>query len=692
MYKAFALFGFASVLFLSQGCGGKKEVAAVPPHLSQPSGAPSAANTGTGESTGYNPNPPTGKLGPPDDGGDGYEQQQSQGQPGGAPMPAEMGYGGPSGQQGYGGPQSGSGQGYGGPQSGNGQGYGGPQGYSSGGGDQSFGLNDGQGGYQPNGNFQGAPGRNQNRPKPKPLTLKEQSIVSFQAGNPKRAYALMQAHALQVADEEAVESLNEYRWASHRKRPQLGVTVAVGVTLKNTSNSSDLSPIGVEPRNGSGGGMEYGMSPNGMGGANANASKTKSFAETTGAFGASLASAFKESHSKGSWAPAFKEISLSNGRPTGFGGSNGGFGGGFGEGSEASFSGGPQTAGFQENNGNQNSGYPSGYGQQQQSGNGGYGGDAYSNMGGAPAGYPDGRGNPGGDYPTMATGYGPGAPPTEASGPNESSPGPGLKGKGGTMSSPLKFLQGKGGFGAVGAGIDEGSGGGYGGPAGFGGQFGGPGGQDGFGGPNGQSPAFGANSKLPPGSTPIAPCLVYIGVDESAKLIKKAAQDGYDALIIFDVKVGLNRVLGKVTNDTFVSVVQPNLVPKEVKRIYSSKVLNNLQAAKSKAKGDSDGVDEVVERIIKGTEEALALQAIPAVLTPEIIMNKRVPALVKDTESSVIERLSEVNLYYSKGLIDDSQKAEAFAQIDGALGRVIATGSPSEKLAALEKLLDREFK
>lgn len=675
MYKAFALFGVTSLLFVAPGCGGKKEVASVPPHLAQASGGPSTTKSGEGDSSaGYNPNPPSaGKLGPPDDSaGGGYNPPQGQG-PGGGPMAMEMDSGGgSSGSGGYGGPQSGSSKGYGGPETGSDSpGYGGPQGYN---GPQSSGGPQGNPNGQPSGP-QGQGARNQNRAvAPKPLTLKEQSVLAFQLGNPKRAYTLMQAHALHIPDDEAIEVLKEYRWAAHRKRPQLGVNVAVGVSLKNTSNGSDLSPIGSESRNGMGGGsMEYGMSPSGgMAGA-ANAAKSKTFAETTGALGSTLASSFKESHSKGNWSPAFKDYSLGAPRGGSFGGSNasfagGGFGGngpggssGFeGSGSEPNYGAGP-SAGFQEgegnpNGGNPNGGYPSGYGQQ--------------------------AGNSGGGFGPGAPG---GGPPSDASGPSANNPGAGLKGKGGSMASPLKFLQGKGGFGGM---LEEGGSGygGYGGPAGMAG----PGGQ-GFGGP-GTAAVGGANSKLPAGSTPIAPCLIYIGVDEMPKLVKKAAQEGYDALIVFDVKVGLNRMIGKVTNDTYISVVQPNLVPKEVKKICSTSILNNIQAAKNTAKGDSDGVEEVIKKVMKGTEEALALQSIPTILTTEMIMNKRIPALVKDTESSVIERLSEVNLYFSKGLIDDSQKADAFEQIDGASGKVIATGSPSEKLAAIEKLLEREFK
>lgn len=123
-----------------------------------------------------------------------------------------------------------------------------------------------------------------------------------------------------------------------------------------------------------------------------------------------------------------------------------------------------------------------------------------------------------------------------------------------------------------------------------------------------------------------------------------------------------------------------------------SKSMNNLQSLRSKSKGEPDGLEDTVQKIIRETEEGLALQALPAALTPEVIATKRIPSLAKDTESSVLDRLSEVNLYYYKGFIDEKQKADAFEQIAGSAGRVIAMGSSSERLAAIEKILEREFK
>jgi len=513
-----------------------------------------------------------------------------------------------------------------------------------------------------NPNGPGGPGTNRQAPrrqKPKPPpTLKDQAISVFQAGNAKRAYTLLQAYALQLQDEEATEVFKDYRWASHRKRPQFGVNIAVGVTVKNPLKMTDFAPIGSDSTNpaqgglGEGGGMSFGGT-SGMSGDGQGAIETtsKSLSERTGALSKLLIAAFKERHEKGVWAPAFKEYSLGQTRRNEFGSGQNGFGNdnfgggssGFtesGEGNPAGSFGGGMADGFSPNDSSSGMGSPIGS-------NGGMGTPPSL---GSPMGSPSSVGGPTG--PPPGTPMGP--PPMDR----------------------LKF-QGKPGLGFAG-GMGSGTGDGF-----------NEGGQPTFG---GNQQGFGSSAKLPQGTTAIAPCMVFIGVDDPTKLMKKAVQDGYDALIIFEVTIGFNRAIQKVTNDTMVRVVQPNIVPKDVKKIVVSKSLNNIQVARSKDKGEPDGVDDLIEKTVRATEEALSLQPLPAALTNEIIATKRVPALIKETETSVIDRLSEVNLYYQRGLLDESQRASAYEQIAGQSGKVIANGSPAERRAEVEKLVDIELK
>ncbi len=624
MVKAFALFGCVVAICLSQGCGGKKAdiASASPADASSPTmpsresgssevpGMGGSSNSSNGELTSMSGGPPPGREGNAPPGSSGYEGYSPDGPSGNGAMPT---------------PGSG--------------GFG------------EFG-NAPPPGYDPN----GMPGRqNQNRPRPKPLpppTLKEQAVKAFQAGNAKRAYTYLQAHALQLPDDEAAEILKDYRWASHRKRPQLGVNIAVGVTVKNPYKVADLSPIGTKNTNQGGGGSDLGFGSTdgsgGMGGAGgtSDSSKSKALIDSTGVLSSLLSQVFKERHEKGVWAPAFKEYWLVTARENGFGAMAGG---GFEDGS----------GGF----GNSDGGFGNG------DGGFGTGGESF---------------NDGGAGTRSVSG--------EGSGPRMGPP-PGVISSQGEGSQPMGKRPG-------GISTDGGSPSGGGGvPPGFSGsrfhfpQGGMPGMFGGGRGPGGgMSPAVGNNAMLPAGSSPIAPCLTFIGVDESTKLMKKAVQDGYDALMIFEVTIGANLARQEYFNDTLVRVVEPNIVSKDVRKVHLSKTLNNIQVAIKKAKGEPDGVDDFIEKVVKSTEGAFGLQPIPAGLTAEIIANKRIPVLIKETDTSVVDRLSEVNFYYSKGFLDETQKADAFEKIAGQTGRVIATGSPTEKLAEVGKLLEREFK
>lgn len=548
-------------------------------------------------------------------------------------------------------------------------------------------------------------------------TLKDQAVFAFQSGNPKQAYAMLEAYALQASDEEAMAVLKDYRWATHHKRPQLGLNFAVGVTIKNPQNAEEIAPIGVVPANNSGGGFPGGQP--GMGGAKSGGRSgapatvlvVNSLEDAAGTFGTQFIEAMKTKHDEGVWSMAFREYGL--GAPGGFGGPFAGGGmppgmpqPGFGGGAPG-FSG--NGAADQPNSVGSN-GPPNGY----NGGNGGMRPNSTSSNG-PPQGY---NGGSGGMRPNSTSSNGPPAGYNGGSGgmrPNSTSsngPPAGYNGGSGGMrpnstssnGPPAGYNGGNGGMkpdsGASGGGSSAGA---TKAPLQFpqqGGFFDPDGPQGGAPGPGGRGPgsrnAAGPSGAMPPsfgaGASALAPCMTFIGSDDTTKLVKKAIAEGYDALIIFEVDLQVNRLLKTVINDTRIRVLLPAENAKDTKAVLTSKRLNNVQARKSAAKGESDGVDEAVELIVKKIEETFGLHEIPAALSPEIVSNKRIPALVADKSVPVLDRLSEVNLYYANGLIDENQKAAAFEKIAGQQGATIATGTPEEKLAAVEKLLQREFK
>ena len=88
--------------------------------------------------------------------------------------------------------------------------------------------------------------------------------------------------------------------------------------------------------------------------------------------------------------------------------------------------------------------------------------------------------------------------------------------------------------------------------------------------------------------------------------------------------------------------------------------------------------------------EAYALEDLPN-LPAESVKKKRLPALAADTSRTVLDRLAEVQLYFSKGIIDETLKVDAFGAIAGPDGQVLATGTDDEKRPILDKIIKRDY-
>ena len=58
---------------------------------------------------------------------------------------------------------------------------------------------------------------------------------------------------------------------------------------------------------------------------------------------------------------------------------------------------------------------------------------------------------------------------------------------------------------------------------------------------------------------------------------------------------------------------------------------------------------------------------------------------------AVLDRLAEVQLYFSKGIIDETLKVDAFGAIAGPDGQVLATGTDDEKRPILDKIIKRDY-
>ena len=670
MLRPWLLMASVVCCFLESGCGKKETpIAANAPAPATAPGSSGGSSSGSmefdsagGDSSG-GAVPPGGSLSSEEgsSAGGGYSGRPDMGYPGGSSNPGGSGYPGGSDGAEYG--------------------AGGQPGFP--------GFNPGG---QMGGGNSGPPRRNLPPPKPKKLTAKERATIAFEAGNMTRAYSLYHAFAISGDEAQASEIADEMRWAA--RRPQIGLKVAVGLAMKNPANvpTGSLKPIGTDLQsilgslaggggaggapggegmgmpggglNGMPGGELNGMEPNAAG--SLKGVRAKALADAAGLLAEKVVDTFRDELSSGAYTVAFKEYPMS-GRPG------------------ASFLKGYAPTGTPGMG--DGMGYPGGGGM-------GYpGGDGMGNFG---------NGGEGGMRPSgMSFFMSPQLSEAGVSGGGETMPMPGM----GAPSAPGPGFAGPG-RGTPGAmpGMDPSGSSGY--PGGIPGQdpsadgysgFPGQGGQgfegqQGFGGMQGQNqlpppPNISKEIRPPEGVTPLAACLHYIGADEQGKLIKKAYEEGYDALLLFEVEIAQNRQTRVVNNSARVKAIIPAETQKEAKIIFSSSELVNVTVAKAKAKNQNDGVEDAANRVIKKLVEAIALKDIPATLTPEAVVSNRIPKLLKEEGLSKLEQLGEINFYYSRGFIDESQRDDFFSKIGGKFAGQLMTGSDEEKEAAIDELL-----
>ena len=581
------------------------------------------------------------------------------------------------------------------------------------------------------------------------LTLEDRAVIAFQAGNSPRSYALYQAHSLHVPSDEAQEMIDKYRWDKKRIVPRLGYNFAVGLIVKKTPQVTDLKPIGTAlkdltsagggrggpPGLSGGGGVPPGLGFEGGGGSDAGGSgapipagvralPAKELSDAAGNYAAVFVDEFNKAHSEGKWSEAFRDYSYgSPSLPPSLaglsgllsGGAAGAFGGG-----ESGGAGGVGLGGFGAG----------GFGA------GGFGGGA-AGAGGAPAGYGGGGPPPGALGPGgPPAGYGgAGGPPPGAIGPSGPPAGygggggapagaPATGGKSGTKFLPAPQIGGVGGVGGVGAlgaaggpgagamglrgGAPGAPGPGAGGAGGTGLQLGGPGVpggmMPGFGSESGGNPGAGpslsnlqslvknfdaSDLQLPSGSIPLGAGLVYIGKFESlAEMTKQANEQHYDALIVFEVDASMIIANRSIKNDCRIRAINLKAAKDAKDKSFTSSSLNNRDIAMDKT--PETKIENAVNGFMQRLFEGYALDDLPNI-PAESVKKKRLPALAADTSRTVLDRLAEVQLYFSKGLIDETLKVDAFGAIAGPDGQTLATGTIDEKLPILEKMIKRDY-
>ena len=534
-----------------------------------------------------------------------------------------------------------------------------------------------------------------------------------------------------------------------KKTPQVTDLKPIGTALKDLTSAG--GGRGGPPGLSGGGGVPPGLGFEGGGGSDAGGSgapipagvralPAKELSDAAGNYAAVFVDEFNKAHSEGKWSEAFRDYSygspslppslaglsglLSGGAAGAFGGGESGGAGGVGLGGfgAGGFGGGAAGAG----------GAPAGYGGGgpppgalgpggPPAGYGGAGGPPPGAIGpsGPPAGYGGAGGPPPGAIgpsgPPAGYGGGGGAPPAGA---------PATGGKSGTKFLPAPQIGGVGGVGGVGAlgaaggpgagamglrgGAPGAPGPGAGGAGGTGLQLGGPGVpggmMPGFGSESGGNPGAGpslsnlqslvknfdaSDLQLPSGSIPLGAGLVYIGKFESlAEMTKQANEQHYDALIVFEVDASMIIANRSIKNDCRIRAINLKAAKDAKDKSFTSSSLNNRDIAMDKT--PETKIENAVNGFMQKLFEGYALDDLPNI-PAESVKKKRLPALAADTSRTVLDRLAEVQLYFSKGLIDETLKVDAFGAIAGPDGQTLATGTIDEKLPILEKMIKRDY-
>ena len=488
-------------------------------------------------------------------------------------------------------------------------------------------------------------------PEPKVLTFREMAEDAFAKGHEKDAADLIYAHLLH-SEEEAAEYMRRIRWSSLQKQPQIAARIAVGVDLDAPSDITSYSPVGTKietgnrrggPGGGGGGPGGFGgpgggeMSPGGgapggypgASGAASGASGDSSLTDTTGDMGKALVEHVAEIFELGQLGTAFADVTdqsqtggaASDSAAGSFGGPGGGYpGAGGAPGGFPGAGGGGAPPGYPGAGGGGRPGAPGGF-----PGAGG---------GGAPPGYPGAGGAPGG-FPGAGGG---------ASGGYETEIGPAAGGAGGGLPS---------------------------GPAGLGGA-------PGFGGAGTAAPRepeiigkqFSANPKR------LAPGLTYLGTGDTSDLIDQAAQEGYDCIVVFEVKVEKSRV-GVVQNNCKAKLYRAG----EKKSIAVSDELNNVDVSKKMQKGEDDVIKKSMNRFLNKLDEAVALGDLPSAISQEAFKKSRLPTLESKGGKNPLATLAELKFWASKGFLTPEELSSAFTKVasSDAAGKLLGSDADARK-------------
>ncbi len=239
-----------------------------------------------------------------------------------------------------------------------------------------------------------------------------------------------------------------------------------------------------------------------------------------------------------------------------------------------------------------------------------------------------------------------------------------------------------------GGGMAGGYGGGFG--SGYGGESGDGGYGDGYGdggygdGGYGGGPGGGAAEKrktIKAGKV-VTPGLVYLGTGSQSELLKKAVEQGVDAVFVFDVEAKQNRLTQLINNET-----RLRLMTVAGKAIGATGRLKNVELERAQLRGaGDDDVQRNIDRLFAQFDKEVKLTDMPA-MKPEHAKS-RIRQLLVDQETSTLSKLFEARLFNSMGLITHEELSKVYQiALQGNEGEALANGSAEDRKLVVDAIL-----
>jgi hypothetical protein len=182
----------------------------------------------------------------------------------------------------------------------------------------------------------------------------------------------------------------------------------------------------------------------------------------------------------------------------------------------------------------------------------------------------------------------------------------------------------------------------------------------------------------------IAPGLYYFGQGKTMELVKKAKEEGFAAMIVYEIVAKPSRKLDFTDHDCKGKLFH---VP-SAKLVTASKAMNNKDVADAMSEGKDDVVTKAMVKVLDDMINGLKWNdEMFGKITADVIKSNRLPALTDDASKNTLDRIFEVHFWKSKGFLDDAEYAAALEKILGENGKILATGTEDEKKPILINLI-----